>query len=321
MSRPITPTVDVLLATYNGEYYLPSLLDSIFAQTHRAWHLIIRDDGSSDQTREIICRYRRSYPDRITILDESVTNLGPSQNFARLLTYSTSEYIMFCDQDDVWMSKKIELMIDRMYDLELRYGKSTPLLAHSDLIVTDANMTVISNSFWKYQHLIPEVGTTLSRLLMQNIITGNTVIMNRCAKERVLPIPNKAVMHDWWIALVVAAFGKIEHIATPTILYRQHSANVISAKKWGYWYRFSIKTLWEAALALPNLRDSIRRCEEQAKCFLKMYAVELDPHQREIVSAMAKLSEYNPIVRKWKIWHYRLFKIGFLRNAVLFAIV
>lgn len=320
MSRPIRPQVDVLLATYNGENYLHSLLDSIIAQTYKGWHLIIRDDGSSDSTRNIICRYKRSYPDRIAILDESETNLGPSQNFGRLLEYSSAEYIMFCDQDDVWMAKKIELMFDRICDLALRYGKYTPLLAHSDLIVTDANMRVISNSFWKYQHLLPEIGTTLPRLLMQNVITGNTVIINRCAKERVLPIPQKAIMHDWWIALVIAAFGKIEHIPIPTIFYRQHNSNVISAKKWGYWYSFSIQALQKSVLALSIARESIHCCEEQAKCFLKMYAEELDPNQREIVSAMANLSTYNSLVRKWIIWHYRLFKIGYLRNAILFAI-
>jgi hypothetical protein len=229
--------------------------------------------------------------------------------------------MMFCDQDDVWMANKVELMIDRLCDLELRYGKNTPLLVHSDLKVTDANMRVISESLWKYQYLLPETEASLPRLLMQNVITGNTAIINQRAKELALPIPDGAIMHDWWLALVIVAFGRIEHVPVPTILYRQHESNTISAKKWGYWQILNIKALRRSVPGVQALKQSIHRCEEQARCFLSMYAAKLDPDQREIVSALARLSNYNPVVRKWMIWHYRLFKVGFLRNAVLFAIV
>jgi glycosyltransferase involved in cell wall biosynthesis len=316
--RSPSSKVDVLLATFNGGYYLTDLLDSILAQTYADWHLLIHDDGSTDDTTDIVNQYQQTHKTKIRIVEDGDTGLGPCQNFNKLLEHSTADYVMFCDQDDIWMANKIEIMLNTLCRLERRYGKNTPLLLHSDLIVTDANMNTLSKSFWQYQYLLPEAGSRFSRLLMQNVVTGSATITNRCAIETALPIPKGAIMHDWWLALVVAVFGKVQHIAIPTLYYRQHDRNVISAKKWGYRYILEKAT---NELLLYDLRESITRCERQAKCFLKRYAKQLDPMQLNAVTAMAHLSRVGPIARRRAIWHHRLFKMGFLRNVALLLLV
>ncbi|MEN8128798.1 MAG: glycosyltransferase family 2 protein [Pseudomonadota bacterium] len=318
MPQMLSPRVDVLLATFNGETYLADLLESILAQTYPDWYLLIHDDGSSDGTINIVDHYQRSHKNRISHVEDEDTCLGACQNFNKLLEHSTADYVMFCDQDDIWMVNKIEIMLDTLCKFERRYGKQTPLLLHSDLIVTDANMNILSNSFWQYQYLQPETGSRFSRLLMQNVVTGSATIINRCAKEHALPIPKGAIMHDWWLALVVAAFGKVRHLAIPTIYYRQHDKNVISAKKWDY--KFIIEKVTEE-LFLSELRESVSHCERQAKFFLKNYAKQLDPKQVNDVTAMAHLSRVGPIARRRAIWQHRLFKMGFIRNAALLLLI
>ena len=316
--RSLFPKVDVLLATFNGGNYLTDLIDSILAQTYADWYLLIHDDGSTDGTTEIVNQYQQTHKTKIRVVEDGDTGLGACQNFNKLLEHSTADYVMFCDQDDIWMENKIEIMLDTMLKLEQQHGNQTPLLLHSDLTVTDANMHTLSKSFWQYQHLLLATGSRFSRLLMQNVVTGSATIINRCAKEHALPIPKGAIMHDWWLALVVVVFGRLQHIAIPTLYYRQHNRNVISARKWGYKYILEKATKEIFSYAS---KESINRCEKQAECFLERYAKQLDPMQLSAATAMAHLSTVGPVTRRWNIWQNRLFKMGFIRNVALLLFV
>ncbi len=310
-----TPSVDILLATYNGSKYLGDLLDSIITQSFTNWNLLVRDDGSSDTTINIVQQYQKAHREKIHIVQTGDKSLGACQNFNKLLENSTADYVMFCDQDDVWLDNKIELTINEVHKLEKKHGKNTPILAHTDLLVTDADLNVISDSFWHYQKLTPEVGSKFSRLLMQNVVTGSTVMINRSTKEWATPIPQEAIMHDWWLALVTAAFGKIQHVKHATIYYRQHGQNDTGAKKWGLNY---ILTKVTEGLGTDKLKESVSRCERQAKAFLFGYADKLARNHYATVRAMSQLSEFNPFVRRWIMWRYQLMKIGVIRNLALF---
>jgi glycosyltransferase involved in cell wall biosynthesis len=312
------PLVDVLLATFNGSRHLCPLLDSILSQSYPNWRLIVRDDDSSDDTLDIVHRYRESNKDQISIAADSDTRLGVRKNFNRLMECSEADYVMFCDQDDVWKKNKIKVTLDALLSLEVKYGKQTPLLVHSDLTVTDAQLNIICDSFWRYQHLFYERGSSFSLQLMQNVVTGNTVIINRSAKVRSIPIPNDAIMHDWWVALVVAAFGKIAPISTTTVLYRQHDSNDTGAKQWGTKNLVKILT---SEFMNKKLRESISHCEKQAACFVARYSHELNPQQRAAAFTMAHLSKLGPIARRYAIWKHKLYKSGLVRNVGLFFIV
>ena len=105
--------VEILLSTYNGEAYLEELLDSLIAQTYQDWSLTIRDDGSTDSTIDIISEYQHKYGEKITLMDGR-KNIGTIKSFELLLQQSIAEYVMLCDQDDVWMPDKIMLSLQKM---------------------------------------------------------------------------------------------------------------------------------------------------------------------------------------------------------------
>jgi glycosyltransferase involved in cell wall biosynthesis len=223
-------TIDILLATYNGAAYLEEQLASIEAQTHPNWRLIARDDGSSDLTPEMLAAFRVRYPERVTILRDGEGNLGLVQNFSRLMEASTAPYATFCDQDDVWLAEKLSLCLERILELEVQHGSDKPLLVFTDLTVVDEELKVIHPSFWQYQGLRPERCNDLNRLLLQNVVTGCTALMNRSLVRKAGPLPRSAIVHDWWVALVAAGFGRSRSVSQPTVLYRQHPENRIGAK-------------------------------------------------------------------------------------------
>ena len=165
-------TIDILLATYNGETFLEEQIDSLLAQSHHGWRLLVRDDGSSDGTREILENYRSRHPDLIIIIPSDGQNLGVCGNFSHLLEQTDAPYVMFCDQDDVWHHDKIETTLTKMRELERQHGESAPLLIHTDLMVVDAQLTVIGESLWRYQNTEPKRLTKLNRVLMQNFATA-----------------------------------------------------------------------------------------------------------------------------------------------------
>jgi len=222
--------IDILLATYNGQAYLREQIDSILAQSNQDWRLLIRDDGSDDGTVSIIKDYVARYSDRITLIEDSGCHLGASLNFQRLLENSIAEYIMFSDQDDVWLPQKIEVTLNLMKATEKDYPNK-PIMVHSDLIVVDANLKKIADSLWTHQKIWPSKDDDLSRIISQNVATGCTIMINRKAKKVSLPIPKESIMYDWWIAIKVAERGKIVHIPDQLVLYRQHPDNLVGAKK------------------------------------------------------------------------------------------
>ncbi len=223
-------TIDILLATYNGESFLEEQLDSIAAQTHGDWRLIARDDGSTDRTPEILQAFRTRHPDKVVVLEDRDGNLGLVRNFSHLMERSDAPYAAFCDQDDVWIPEKLELSLAKMRELERQHGAETPLLVFTDLAVVDEELKVISSSFWRYQGLSPERCNSLARLLLQNVVTGCTALLNSALVDLSGPVPDAAKVHDWWAALVATAFGTLGYVDRPTVLYRQHGENLIGAR-------------------------------------------------------------------------------------------
>src|SRR5512140_193663 len=160
--------IDVLLATYQGGAYLPAQLDSLLAQAHGDFHVLVRDDGSTDETRAVLERYAAQHPNRITVLPADGQRLGAAGSFARLLGESRGRYVMFCDQDDVWLPDKIALTLATMRELGRAHGEAAPLLVSTDLEVVDEQLGVIDESFWHFQRIHPERLNRLSRVLVQN---------------------------------------------------------------------------------------------------------------------------------------------------------
>ncbi len=271
--------VAVLLAVYNGEKYLEQQIISIINQTVTDLKIFIRDDGSSDDSVKIIDEYCQKYPEKISKVEGHPTG-NAKQNFAELLKFVDSDYIMFCDQDDVWLPQKIEKTLAAMKSVE--DGK-TPILVHTDLKVVDDNLNVISKSFFEFQKLIQN-DITLPKLLVQNYVTGCTMMINRVLAEKCKQIPPQCIMHDWWIALVAIAFGEIVCLEESTMLYRQHSGNQVGAKA-----SYGIAYIKRKLATLNEVRKNYNATYIQAKALLDCYREELNSIQKEILQTYCNM--------------------------------
>lgn len=222
-------TIDILLSTFQSEKYLEEQIDSILNQRFSNWKLIVRDDGSSDKTISIIEHYIQLHPERIHFLLEKKNNIGVIKSFETLLKKSQSNYIMFCDHDDVWLPNKIDITLQEMNELEKEYP-NLPLLVHTDLTVVDELKNELYASYWNLSKINPYLLSKFNYLGICNSVTGCTMMINKKAKEICLPFPDSVRMHDSWMALCVAKKGKIGFVNDSTILYRQHQTNQIGAK-------------------------------------------------------------------------------------------
>lgn len=302
--------ITILLAAYNGEFYLADQIDSILAQTVDEWKLIIRDDGSTDRTVEIAEQYANQYPDKIFFYLCDTPSGSAQNNFFRLLSMVDTEYCMTCDQDDIWLPGKIEKTLKKMQALEIQYGIEVPLLVHTNVKVVDAQLHQINASFIDMLNLDPS-RSKINQILTQNIVTGCTLMINRALLKQMQlqPYPEYTLMHDWWLALIAAAFGRIGWIAEPTVLYRQHNANQVGAKdarKFSYnWQRFC-----DQLASRDILRDTYR----QAACFQEIYGKQLDLPIQYMIETFSKLSSYPKIKRIYCLFRYGFWKSGILRK-------
>jgi hypothetical protein len=304
-------TVDVLMAVFDGERHLEEQAASILGQEGADLVLVARDDGSTDGSADILARLARAHPGRVRI-DPGGPRLGAAACFGALLQGSQADYSFFSDQDDVWLPGKVEATLQAMRDLEERHGVEVPLLVHSDLRVVDARLQPIAESFWAHHRLDPADDARLDRLLVRNVVTGSTVAVNRALRARAGAIPPEAAMHDWWVALVAAAFGHTGRVGRPTVLYRQHDANQIGARP--PWVGEGLQ-----AAARGRVGRYYRRTRLQARGFRDRYRDHLDPRAREIVEAYAGLEERGPIARRAGLLRHGFREKGLLRNLALLA--
>ena len=233
------PRLAILLSTYNGEEFLDEQLDSILDQSVKDIVIVVRDDGSSDETTAVLARYEKKYFEKFCLLPSDNQNLGAKGSFACLMRYVLENkqalgldraYMMFADQDDIWVPQKAEYEFQRLLQIEQRESSQIPALVHSDLEVIDRHGKCIAESFIAYQGLKIDRGN-LVNLALSNLVTGCTAVINEELANKALPIPNDAIMHDWWLAVTAAAFGAREYIDQPLVRYRQHDANAIGAQQ------------------------------------------------------------------------------------------
>lgn len=312
------PTIDILMAVYNNADYIADQLQSLMEQTYPHFHLIVRDDCSSDRSIEIIEEFQTCYPGKITLI-KGKENLGARGNFAALMHKVKADYMMFCDADDVWLPNKIEESLELMQKNEAIHGKKTPLLIHSDLKVVNKELRILNPSFWNYSKLNPNLAKHLNRLLPQNVITGCTMLINKSLLQLAMPIPQETIMHDWWIGLVAATFGQIDYLRKPTMLYRQHGKNDVGAKNWRnaatYWSHFK-----KAMQPRGNkeMKQRLAKTFRQAAIFSDRYGMQLDIQKRRIVDDYAMLAHSSWFNKRYLFFKHRYFKHSFTKNAAMF---
>ena len=312
------PMVAVLMAVYNGAHFLESQVASILAQSYSQIRLYVRDDGSTDGSVDILRAMVEQYSGRIILLQDEEKHLGVIGNFHRLLctaSQSGSEpYLMLADQDDVWFADKVEVTLQEMRQTERWAGKDTPVLVHTDLCVTNANLHILDPSFWHYQHLDPGQDD-LRQLCMQNMVTGCTVMMNRALLKKALPIPEGVLMHDWWLGLVASAFGVIRFIPQATMFYRQHGNNDTGAKQFGPTY------VMRAFLRIKSNTEFwrlLQRNQRQVAVFLASFHGALSPDKAKDLQRFASMSAHTRVMERLQTVFIRRFcRHGWIRNLGL----
>lgn len=210
--------IDILMATYNGEKYLAEQIDSIISQTYKNWNLLIRDDGSSDSTFKILLEYEKK-DDRIKIVKDEKGNLGIAKNFEELLKITSSELVMFSDQDDVWKKDKIEIMMKYISDYDLIV---------SDAVVVNEKLKCINESLF----YIVKSKKGIIKNIIKNTYYGCCMLFKRKILGKVLPIPdNKEIGHDLWIGLISEKYYKVRFIKKKLMYFRRHSNNTTTINK------------------------------------------------------------------------------------------
>ena len=227
-NHKVCSDISIALCTCEGSFFLPEQLESLMEQSLLPGELVVSDDASTDGTVQLLEAFTEKAPFEVKLV-QNETRLGAVQNFNQALGLCRGRYVALCDQDDTWLPGRLESSLQAMEEAEKQWGSKMPLLVHSDLKVVDAGGEVVNSSFMKMRKIRHIERQPLSKLLAQNFVTGNTVLINRPLLEAALPVAGDAIMHDWWLALVAAALGKIVFIEEPTVLYRQHSQNVIGA--------------------------------------------------------------------------------------------
>ena len=277
----------VLLATYRPDAtMLSEQVESIRTQTDVAVKLISRED-----------------PD----------GAGAMANFAALLReadgeVSDSDYIALADQDDVWMPQKLSRQMAKMREMEAQLGKNTPILVFCDAMPVDKDLNPLGSSMLAWQGIDVEKGVRLPRLLMQNFISGNMMLMNAALLRKAGPVPADAIMHDSWIALVAAAFGKLAFVPEVLVKYRQHSKNVLGGTKSGMAH---VMRRWsEGALAF---RERLALNVRQAAALVERFGDESPACAKALAAFPAK----SWLGRRLAIVRNGLWKHGFCRNLAL----
>lgn len=301
--------IEILMAAYNGSAYIAEQIESIIAQTYPCWRLTISDDGSKDNTVEIIDSYAAKYPQKIRRISSGHAFGNAREHFFWLMQNCSAEYICFCDQDDVWKPNKLALFAEAMEELEKAGSPELPLLVFSDLQVVDEQLRTLHPSIMRLQQQKAEIAD-YRELLFKNVVNGNAMMMNGSLAKLAgkCTSPSDTMMHDWWIAITAAKFGKTAFVDEATILYRQHSTNDVGAQK-AYGPAFYLKKL----LHLQDAQAVLNGKARQAGVFLDTFADVLPPDECAVLKAYSQRSM--PIgmkldYLKWLTSFTR--KIGFL---------
>lgn len=209
--------IDILMATYNGSEYIEGQILSLIGQTFKDWKLIVHDDGSNDDTVSIIKKYEQE-DGRITVIDDGIKFGNAGSNFLHLLQFSTSEYIIFCDQDDIWFETKLEYLYLKIKKLN-----------------SDKPVGVYSSGYLYSRELgISGVIPTLKPRKIEDVlflnagVQGCAILFNDRCRDLMVRYEGYISMHDHLLTMVLVILGEINYTNAKLMMYRQFHANKVT---------------------------------------------------------------------------------------------
>ncbi|HGD6895375.1 TPA: glycosyltransferase family 2 protein [Streptococcus agalactiae] len=298
--------VNILMATYNGEKFLAQQIESIQKQTFKEWNLLIRDDGSSDKTCDIIRNFTAK-DSRIRFINENEHhNLGVIKSFFTLVNYEVADFYFFSDQDDVWLPEKLSVSLEAAK----HKASDVPLLVYTDLKVVNQELNILQDSMIRAQS--HHANTTLLPELTENTVTGGTMMINHALAEKWFT-PNDTLMHDWFLALLAASLGEIIYLDLPTQLYRQHDNNVLGARTMDK--RFKI--LREGPKSIfTRYWKLIHDSQKQASLIVDKYGDIMTANDLELIKCFIKIDKQPFMTRLRWLWKYGYSKNQFKHQVV-----
>lgn len=309
--------ITIIMAVYNGQEYIREQLESLKDQTYTEWRLVIRDDRSSDKTAEIVKKFSDEVEQEVIFKVNEKPSGSAKNNFALLINDAKeSDYVMFCDQDDIWKKDKIEITFNKMKQAEERYGRDFPLLVHGDVEVIDENGNINADSMFEMSHI--NADSKLPQILIQNHVTGCTMM---CNKKLIAGISEYAsseyiIMHDYFAALYASVFGKIEVIKKPLLSYRQHSGNSVGAKN----NNNPVYLLKRLANGRKSYKEAMETSRNQVKFFVEIYREELAAEkyceEYELMSGYASLGSRAKLYRIMFYKKNHIWKNGTIRKIM-----
>ncbi|RHP27964.1 MULTISPECIES: glycosyltransferase family 2 protein [Clostridia] len=309
--------ITIIMAVYNGQEYIREQLESLKDQTYTEWRLVIRDDRSSDKTAEIVKKFSDEVEQEVIFKVNEKPSGSAKNNFALLINDAKeSDYVMFCDQDDIWKKDKIEITFNKMKQAEERYGRDFPLLVHGDVEVIDENGNINADSMFEMSHI--NADSKLPQILIQNHVTGCTMM---CNKKLIAGISEYAsseyiIMHDYLAALYASVFGKIEVIKKPLLSYRQHSGNSVGAKN----NNNPVYLLKRLANGRKSYKEAMETSRNQVKFFVEIYRKELAAEkyceEYELMSGYASLGSRAKLYRIMFYKKNHIWKNGTIRKIM-----
>ncbi|HGI4398329.1 TPA: glycosyltransferase family 2 protein [Streptococcus agalactiae] len=298
--------VNILMPTYNGEKFLAQQIESIQKQTFKEWNLLIRDDGSSDKTCDIIRNFTAK-DSRIRFINENEHhNLGVIKSFFTLVNYEVADFYFFSDQDDVWLPEKLSVSLEAAK----HKASDVPLLVYTDLKVVNQELNILQDSMIRAQS--HHANTTLLPELTENTVTGGTMMINHALAEKWFT-PNDILMHDWFLALLAASLGEIIYLDLPTQLYRQHDNNVLGARTMDK--RFKI--LREGPKSIfTRYWKLIHDSQKQASLIVDKYGDIMTVTDLELIKCFIKIDKQPFMTRLRWLWKYGYSKNQFKHQVV-----
>ena len=299
----------IVMSTYNGGQYLAQQLDSVLRQTVSDFTLLIRDDGSSDDTLQILARY-----DDPRISVTAGENLGACGSFLALLDEARQlkpDYLFFCDQDDIWQDNKLELLL-----AEIRKLPQVPALVFSDFSMIDGQDKPTGESYTAMACLrIPQDGNFFPKLLAQPYIFGCACVLNRQLLELVQAPPAGIEMYDCWIGLVASLFGKVQYLPQATIAHRFHSSNATGQAGMN-----SLST--RVRRVTKQFRKQVANTKlrlQQAQLLLERYPDLLSDMQKQQLTQIAEAGRKGGFYALHTLKKYAVARGGSLQNAFFYA--
>ena len=229
-------SISIILCTYNGAAYLPQQMDSLLEQTYPFDELIVQDDGSTDDTVRIIRNYQQQHPDRNIRFYINEQRLGYNRNFLTAIRRATGEYIACCDQDDVWMANKLEMLMNRI-------GNHTLIFHNSLVMAPDTEVRPM------YAHPLPQTFPALYAALYPRSY-GHQMLFRKEVLERLTPFDPYNVSYDYLLFTLASSLGTVCYLHTPLVYWRRHQAAATyrasshSAGKWEGYVK-AIGSLWK----------------------------------------------------------------------------